>query len=169
MPYTIKELGNIIGRKPAMIYNYFNEDEETKSFYYSHRVKGSNGGYLYDDEVLERLKIKLGVSNGEVVDDIIKEDEETPLPSRPIQSKTDEELESVKAELEDIKVKYADAKETILKLETELKEMRENNGNLLWLLTQEKLEKQKLLPPPRKTIGEKIKALFTRKDTHESV
>lgn len=169
MPYTIKELGNIIGRKPAMIYNYFNEDEETKSFYYSHRIKGSNGGYLYDDEVLERLKIKLGVSNGEVVDDIIKEDEETPLPSRPIPSKTNEELESMKAELEDIKVKYADAKETILKLETELKEMRENNGNLLWLLTQEKLEKQKLLPLPRKTIGEKIKALFTRKDTHQSV
>ena len=109
------------------------------------------------------------MSNGEVVDDIIKEDEETPLPSRPIPSKTNEELESVKAELEDIKVKYADAKETILKLETELKEMRENNGNLLWLLTQEKLEKQKLLPPPRKTIGEKIKALFTRKDTHQSV
>jgi len=166
MGYTVKELGNIIGRKPAMIYNYFNED---RSFFYSHREMGSNGGYVYDDEVLERLKIKVGVSNGEVVDDIIKEDEKTPLPSRPIPSKTNEELESVKAELEDIKVKYADAKETILKLETELKEMRENNGNLLWLLTQEKLEKQKLLPPPRKTIGEKIKALFTRKDTHQSV
>lgn len=169
MPYTIKELGNLISRKPAMIYNYFNEDEESKVFYYSHRVKGSNGGYLYDDEVLERLKIKLGVSNGVVGGEIKKEDEENPNITRPLPSKANEELESVKAELEDIKTKYADAQQTIVKLETELKEMRENNGNLLWLLTQEKLEKQKLLPPPRKTIGEKIKALFTRKDTHESV
>ena len=158
MGYTVKELGNIIGRKPAMIYNYFNED---RSFFYSHREMGSNGGYVYDDEVLERLKIKVGVSNGEAGGEIKKEDEENPNITRPIPSKTNEELESVKAELEDIKVKYADAKETILKLETELKEMRENNGNfLLWLLTQEKLEKQKLLPPPRKTIGERIRGLF---------
>lgn len=157
MGYTVKELGNIIGRKPAMIYNYFNED---RSFFYSHREMGSNGGYVYDDEVLERLKIKVGVSNGEAGGEIKKEDEENPNITRPIPPKADEELESVKAELEDVKTKYADAQQTIVKLETELKEMRENNGNLLWLLTQEKLEKQKLLPPPRKTIGERIRGLF---------
>lgn len=157
MGYTVKELGNIIGRKPAMIYNYFNED---RSFFYSHREMGSNGGYVYDDEVLERLKIKVGVSNGEAGGEIKKEDEENPNITRPLPPKADEELESVKAELEDVKTKYADAQQTIVKLETELKEMRENNGNLLWLLTQEKLEKQKLLPPPRKTIGERIRGLF---------
>lgn len=160
MAYTIKELGEIIGRKPAMIYNYFNEDEEAKTFYYSHRVKGSNGGFLYDDEVLERLKIKVGVSNGVAGGEIKKEDEENPNITRPLPLKANEELESVKAELEDVKTKYADAQQTIAKLETELKEMRENNGNLLWLLTQEKLEKQKLLPQPRKTIGERIRGLF---------
>ena len=160
MTYTIKELGEIIGRKPAMIYNYFNEDEEAKTFYYSHRIKGSNGGFLYDDEVLERLKIKVGVSNGVAGGEIKKEDEEVPNITRPLPPKADEELERVKAELEDVKTKYADAQQTIVKLETELKEMRENNGNLLWLLTQEKLEKQKLLPQPRKTIGERIKGLF---------
>jgi len=160
MAYTIKELGEIIGRKPAMIYNYFNEDEEAKTFYYSHRIKGSNGGFLYDDEVLERLKIKVGVSNGVAGGEIKKEDEEVLNITRPLPPKADEELERVKAELEDVKTRYADAKQTIEKLETELKEMRENNGNLLWLLTQEKLEKQKLLPQPRKTIGERIRGLF---------
>lgn len=160
MGYTIKEISKIIGRKPAMIYNYFNENEESKSFYYSHREMGANGGYIYDDEALERLKIKVGVSNGVAGGEIKKEDEENPNITRPIQLKANEELESVKAELEDVKTKYADAQQTILKLETELKEMRENNGNLLWLLTQEKLEKQKLLPPPRKTIGERIRGLF---------
>ena len=160
MAYTIKELGEIIERKPAMIYNYFNEDEEAKAFYYSHREKGKRGGFVYDDEVLERLKIKVGVSNGVAGGEIKKEDEENPNITRPLPPKADEELESVKAELEDIKTKYADAQQTIVKLETELKEMRENNGNLLWLLTQEKLEKQKLLPQPRKTIGERIRGLF---------
>ena len=160
MGYTIKEISKIIGRKPAMIYNYFNENEESKSFYYSHREMGANGGYIYDDEALERLKLKVGMSNGVAGGEIKKEDEENPNITRPLPPKADEELESVKAELEDVKTKYADAQQTIVKLETELKEMRENNGNLLWLLTQEKLEKQKLLPPPRKTIGERIRGLF---------
>jgi len=160
MGYTIKEISKIIGRKPAMIYNYFNENEESKSFYYSHREMGANGGYIYDDEALERLKIKVGVLNGVAGGEIKKEDEENPNITRPLPLKANEELESVKAELEDVKTKYADAQQTIVKLETELKEMRENNGNLLWLLTQEKLEKQKLLPQPRKTIGERIRGLF---------
>ena len=86
--------------------------------------------------------------------EIKKEDGEVPNITRPLPLKADEELERVKAELEDVKTRYADAKQTIEKLETELKEMRENNGNLLWLLTQVKLEKQKLLTQPRKTIGE---------------
>lgn len=165
MGYTIKEMGKIIGRKPAMIYNYFNENEETKSFYYSHREMGANGGYIYDDEALERLKIKVGVSNG-VAGGISQNEDGENLKHSPAHSvRADEELEKAKAELEDIKGKYAELQAEFEKVEAERKELLEQNGNLLLLLSQEKAEKQKLLPPPHKSIGERIRSIFHRPPT----
>lgn len=160
MGYTIKEISKIIGRKPAMIYNYFNENEESKSFYYSHREMGANGGYIYDDEALERLKIKVGVSNG-VGGSILKNEEQiitepTPPPSM--------ELEKAKADLESIQRKYEELEAKLKEVEAERKQLLEQNGNLLLLLSQEKAEKQRLLPAPRKTIREKIRSLFKKEE-----
>lgn len=158
MGYTVKELGNIIGRKPAMIYNYFNED---RSFFYSHREMGSNGGYVYDDEVLERLKIKVGVSNG-VVGSITEKEEPNIMELTPPHSvRANEAREN---ELNDLKIKYDELKETYEKVESERQELLKQNGNLLLLLSQEKAEKQMLLPAPRKSIREKIRSLFKKEE-----
>ena len=161
MAYTIKELGEIIGRKPAMIYNYFNEDEEAKAFYYSHRKKGKRGGFVYDDEVLERLKIKVGVSNG-VVGSITEKEEPnlTELTPPPIVRAN----EATENELNNLKIKYDELKTAFEKVESERQELLKQNGNLLLLLSQEKAEKQMLLPAPRKSIREKIRSLFKKEE-----
>ena len=148
MGYTIKEIGKIIGRKPAMIYNYFNENEETKSFYYSHREMEANGGYIYDDEALERLKIKVGVSNG-VAGGISQNEDGENLKHSPAHSvRADEELEKAKAELEVIKGKYADLQAEFEKVEAERKELLEQNGNLLLLLSQLQEKNKNYFPRP---------------------
>ena len=161
MAYTIKELGEIIGRKPAMIYNYFNEDEEAKAFYYSHREKGKRGGFVYDDEVLERLKIKVGMSNGVVGSIIEKEEPNLTELTPPHSVRANEATEN---ELNNLKIKYDELKEAYEKVESERQELLKQNGNLLLLLSQEKAEKQMLLPAPRKSIREKIRSLFKKEE-----
>ena len=163
MGYTVRELGEIIGRKPAMIYNYFNEDRD---FFYSHRQMGSNG-YIYDDEVLERLKLRIGVSNGVVEGNSKSKDEESPQPTSPVDVRENNEaFEAVKAELQELKNKYEELQARMEQVEAERKQLLEQNGHLLLLLSQEKAEKQLLLPPPRKTIGERIRSLFHRPPTN---
>lgn len=157
MAYTIKELGEIIERKPAMIYNYFNEDEETKAFYYSHRKKGKRGVFKYDEEVLERLKIKVGVSNG-VGEGISQNEDENSLQHSPAPSVREDG--AIRAELEDIKGRYAELEAKLKEVEAERKQLLEQNGHLLLLLSQERALTQKYLPQPRKTIGERIRDLF---------
>lgn len=124
MGYTVKELGNIIGRKPAMIYNYFNED---RSFFYSHREMGSNGGYVYDDEVLERLKIKVGVSNGVGQDEKETEQQIITKLTPSLEVRANEELERVRAELETIQKKYEELEARLKEVDTERKQLLEQN------------------------------------------
>lgn len=159
MGYTVKELGKIIGRKPAMIYNYIKED---RSFFYSHREMGTNGSYLYDDEVLERLKIKVGVSNGVAGEIIEKENEISPQHTPAPSTESEEAIKKLISELEEVKSKYEEIKLKLEQVEAERKQLLEQNGNLLLLLSQEKAEKQKLLPPPHRSIGERIRGFFHR-------
>ena len=176
MGYSIKELGNIIGRKPAMIYNYFNENEETKAFYYSHREMGANGAYVYDDEALERLKLKIGVSNVVGEGDLKNADGDSPQHSP---APSNQEVEALKLELEVLKGKYEAlqsdferAKGQIATLEREKSLVEANferaERERVMLLEQNGialLSLSKMLPSPRKTIGERIKDFFHRAPT----
>ena len=179
MGYTIKQISNIIGRKPAMIYNYFNESEESKAFYYSHREMGDNGSYIYDDEALERLKLKVGVSNVVGEGDLKNADGDSPQHSP---APSNQEVEALKAELEDLKGKYEAlqsdferAKGQIATLEREKSLVEANfekaERERVMLLEQNGmalLSLSKMLPPPSKTsktIGERIKGFFHRAPT----
>ena len=158
--YTMKELCEIIDRKPSMVYNYIKED---KQFYEQHRKKDNKKGFLYDEEVLTRLKEKIGVSNGVGWGNSKNEDGNNPQYTAPSSQPQEEEANiKLKKELEKLKAECAELQARCEKLEAENKDLREQNGNILWLLTQEKLEKQKLLPQPRKSIVGRIKELFSR-------
>ena len=65
------------------------------------------------------------------------------------------EIDALKAEIDALKGQLE-------KAEGERAELIKQNGNLLLLLNQEKAEKQLLLPPSKKSIGERIKAIFRK-------
>lgn len=176
--YTIKELTKEVNRTAATIYSFIRSSEETQQFFYKHRKENTKGGYIYDEEALNCLKNRFGVASVEGIGDNFSDDAKSPLPTPPVNDdelrQMSEEKERLSAELEDLKGKYEALQADFEKVEGERVELLRQNGlktdeisHLLLLLSQEKAEKQALLPQPRRTIGDKIKALFTRKDTHE--
>lgn len=165
--YTIKELQKEIDRTAATIYNFIRSSEETKAFFNQHRRENSKGGYIYDEEVLKLLKNKYLVANDQHKQDLETESGENPQTQPPApQEKGDnsQEMAELAAELEELLEKYAALKADFDKIEAEKDELLRQNGNLLLLLSQEKAEKQALLPPPRKSIGERLKSIFHKSD-----
>lgn len=81
------------------------------------------------------------------------------------------EIDKLTAEVDKLKKKNKRLKATVKELENLLEnseaeraELIKQNGIALLALSQEKQEKRLLLPEPRKTLGEKVKGLFSRKD-----
>lgn len=70
---------------------------------------------------------------------------------------TQEDKNALQAKIEALEAKLAEA-------EAERKELISQNSHLLLLLSQEKQEKQLLLPAPKKSIRERIKGLFHKQD-----
>ena len=134
--YRMKDLAKILDRTQARIYDYFKEDKE---FYYSenHRIKDNKKGFIYDEEVLERLKNKLLIENGVGIEENKKE-----ASNIPNISPRDEETKAIKEELEEMRNKYEELKARYEEVEAERKQLLEQNSNILLLLSQEKAEKQ---------------------------
>lgn len=163
--YTIKELEEIVGRTSATLYAYMRSDAETKDFFANHRQERTKGGYLYDDDVLLRLKNRFSVEDSVGQGDYEAENPENPQ-TKPLYQY---EIEALTAELEDLKGKYNALQADFARVDGERAELLKQNGlqteqmnHLLLLLSLEKQEKQALLPQPRKTIGERIRNLFKR-------
>ena len=163
--YTIKELEEIVGRTPATLYAYMRSDAETKDFFANHRQERRKGAYLYDDDALQRLKIRFCVEDRVGIGSLKTENPEIPQTMPQYQP----ENEALTAELEDLKGKYEALQADFARVEGERAELLKQNGvlteqmnHLLLLLSMEKQEKQALLPQPRKTIGERIRNFFKR-------
>lgn len=162
--YTLKEITKIVDRSQQTIYALIRTDRDYFDF---HRQTSTKGGYKYDEEAVERIKNHFGVSNVVGEGDFEGENDEIPNDSGPLPQENDnlsQEIASLSAELEEMKGKYAALQADFDKVEAEKAELLRQNGNLLLLLSQEKAEKQALLPTPRKSIGERLKSLF-HKDT----
>lgn len=163
MGHTMSELSEIIDRKPAMIYNYFNESEESKSFYYSHRQARKKGGYVYDDEVLERLKKRVGVEGDVPTQKTVSEDEKIPKDTAPrADDSTNYIKEALENKISELQEKCAKYETEIARLNSENQELIRQNSNILLLLSQEKQEKQALLPAPKISIAKRIRSLFNK-------
>lgn len=165
--YTIKELTKEVNRTAATIYNYMRSDEETKRFFVEHRRENTKGGYVYDEKVLERLKNKYLIEGGAGTQKNFSADSENPISTAPHGeeiTRLSAEIERLTAELEETSGKCAALQSDLEKADAERAELLRQNGNLLLLLSQEKAEKQALLPPPRRSIGERIKNLFKKNE-----
>ena len=142
----------------------FKSNSELKELAKEHK-KVENRNVFYDEVIYEwfcrryEKKTKSLMENSVVGSNSENENQNIPLDTPPSSLPQEEEI---KQELERLKEKYAELQAELEKVEAERKQLLEQNGNLLLLLSQEKAEKQKLLPIPRKTIGERIRALFRK-------
>ena len=68
-----------------------------------------------------------------------------------------EQIAALQAEIADLKQQLADK-------EAERKELLQQNGALILTIQQQQQERMLLLPAPRKTLGEKIRGIFGRKE-----
>lgn len=162
MYYTVKDLQKVSNTSLQSINKLFKSNSELRELVKEHK-KVENRNVFYDEVIYEwfcrryEKKIETLMENSEAGDNFENENQNIPLDTPPSCLPQEEET---KQELERLKEKYAELQAEFEKVEAERKELLEQNGNLLLLLSQEKAEKQKLLPPPRKTIGERIRAFF---------
>ena len=70
------------------------------------------------------------------------------------------ELEASKAEIDALKAEIAALRKQLEEKEAERLELLRQHGALILTLQQEKHEKMLLLPPPKKSLGEKVKSIF---------
>lgn len=164
MRYTTKDLLEVSKTSLQSINKLFKSNSELKELAKEHK-KVENRNVFYDEVIYEwfcrryEKKTKSLMENGVAGGNFENENQNIPLDTPPSSLPQEEET---KTELEILKEENARLKEELEKVEAERKQLLEQNGNLLLLLSQEKAEKQKLLPPPRKTIGERIKNIFRR-------
>ena len=74
------------------------------------------------------------------------------------------EVDKLKRKNKRLKATVKELKDLLANSEAERAELIKQNSIALLALSQEKQEKRLLLPEPRKTLGEKVKGLFSRKD-----
>ena len=170
--YSIKDLCEAVNRTPATLYAFMRSSDEEKRFFAEHRQVRTKGGYVYDEAALSRLKQQYQlVEDGVGIGDNLNAEEAIPIetPSSEEANALREEVARLTAEVEALKGENAALKRDFTKAEGERVELlarearrNEDFNHLLMLFAQEKAEKQALLPPPRKTIGERIKGLFKR-------
>ena len=151
--HSIKEIGEIINRKPAMIYNYIKED---KAFFYSHRKAKDKGGYIYDDEALNRLIKRVSVENEVGQGKNENQEKESPDTNAPTIVELESKIEALNKQIETLNTQYENAQNEIARLQLENQELIKQNGVVLLMLKQEQDEKIKLLESPHKNIIQRI-------------
>ena len=172
MEYSMKQLQEITGKPPQTINRLMRTNEGLIALLPAHREKKSNNKVFYDDAILEWLKEyfdleKLPLTeNGVAPSKNIVENEEIPN-TTPRPSENEALIDELKRQVDELEEQLAAKNKEILNLEKELSDKEAERlhfitltSQLTALLAAEKQEKQKLLPAPRQTLGERIKSLF---------
>ena len=138
------------------------ENEEFRELVETNRQKHGNS-YHYPETVLEWLTAYYLVSAGSTAE---KKDTSSTASTRPF--KPAEAVDREKPLLDRISALEGQIEALEAKLdekEQERKALFVQNNQLLYLLAQEKQEKQALLPVPKKSLFERIKDVFSKKDS----
>lgn len=160
--YDVKTLCQLSNISQQTFYRLIRENNEFRTLVESNRQK-KGSGYKYDSAVLEWLysfyDISPDATTGEAPLENALEGAESPSNSL----EAEQRINSLLEEIEGLKGQIDALTADLEKKEAERQMLFQQNAQLILLLGQEKQEKQALLPPPRKPIGERIKAFFSRK------
>ena len=175
MAYSMKQLQAITGKPPQTINRLMRRNESLIALLPEHRIQQSNKQVFYDDVILDWLKEYFQLDKKEVVEDgeegAITEDKPPEVPKHsPPASTNDALIDELRRQVDDLEEQIERKDKVIADLEQQLKDKEaerlhfvSQNGQLMALLVAEKQEKQRLLPPPKATFGEKVRGLFGRK------
>ena len=163
-PYKIQDLSQLSKISNPTIYKIFKKNQDFIADN-SKKVKGKTKPMtLYSQAVLDLLLSQYGQGNDGTIVNGSAGGTTTELPSEP--QKREEtppeaaEAAEDKSTITALQTKIEALEAQIEALEAERRELVKQNGNILLLLSQEKAEKALLLPAPKKSFGERIKALF---------
>lgn len=145
---SVKQLCEKANISQQTFYRLIRDSKEFSALVEQNRQRKSNG-YRYDTPVLEWLLAYYE-----------RENAASEPPEKEPDTSIEAERDALRVELEALQARF-DA------VEAERKELLAQNGQLLLLLSQEKQEKQALLPPPRIPLVERVKALFHQQQKKE--
>ena len=167
--YNIKTLCEKANISQQTFYRLMREHEDFRDLVEKNKEKKGNG-FRYSEAVLDWIRDYRGLEPEQqpTAAEAEKPSEAPEKPSEPIlNSEREKELLSRIAALEaQINRLTADLDNK----EQERKALFMQNANLLMLLTQEKAEKQALLPapkPPKQSLGQRLKSMFGNKSNQE--
>lgn len=177
MRYTIKEMCDTCHITSRTFYRATNQNADFRKMVEETKIETPKGS-TYGESVLDWLKKKYLPD---------AEEQETPtMPVEPPSSPTEpsdgvecinspsetrsaleREIDGFTAKVEKLELENAFLREQVAALKEDKKVLNEQFSNTLLLFTQEKQEKQLLLPAPKKPLGEKVKNwLKTKGLTH---
>lgn len=181
-PYTVNDLLSIFKISKTTFYSQVKKNQD---FFAANSIKVRDEGkksksyFKYNQSVFDFFASQYGKGKNETESEALgntapQEDASTPIlekngqedalsakaPETPTEAPEGESqykdtINALQAKIDALEAKLEAA-------EAERRELVAQNGNLLLLLSQEKQEKQLLLPAPKKTIGERIKSLFRK-------
>lgn len=175
MAYSMKQLQSITGKPPQTINRLMRKNDSLIALLPEHRVKQSNGQVFYDEAILDWLKSYFQLENGPAVEDVVgggdtENAAEVSPKDSPSPSSNEALIDELRRQVDELEEQIERKDKVIADLEAQLKDKEAErlhfitqNGQLTALLLTEKQEKQRLLPPPKQPLGERIRGFFSRK------
>lgn len=169
-PYDIQDLSKLSKVSKATVYNFIKKNQDfikensTKIKTDSTKTKPKT---MYSQGVLDLLLAQYGQGNDDTIVSAsdggsLHQPSSLPQNIKKTPPEAPEAIEECKTTINALQTKIEALEAQIEALGEERRELIKQNGNLLLLLSQEKQEKALLLPAPKKTIGERLKGLFSK-------
>lgn len=174
MAYSMKQLQTITGKPPQTIHRLMRDNESLIALLPEHRIKQTNGQVFYDEVILVWLKEYFQLENRPTVENGVGGEEienaAAEIPKHiPAPSSNEALIDEMRRQIEELEEQVENKDKTIADLEKQLQDKEAErlhfvtlNSQLTALLMAEKQEKQRLLPPPKQSLGERIRNIFSR-------
>lgn len=162
--YTINQLSTICKVSSQSIYKLLAKNQPTVKQFSTKQGRK----ILYGQEVLDLLLAHYNPQQVEGQDEAPKADTPANAPNKPVEaSSLQVEDDPTQSEIDALQAKIEALEKRLAETEAEKKELLRQNGQVLLLLSQEREERIKLLPAPKKSFGERIKGLFSKNGTQK--
>lgn len=163
--YSIKELSSIVNKTPQALYQLIKQNQDLSTLLKEHSIKKGRS-IKYDEEILKWLLDYYEVSTdwGVPTDNESASEAVIPEDTAPGIERLIEENKALQGKIELLTAENDMLRSQLAEKTALWREDRDNLGQALLLLNQERETVKLLLPAPRVPFTEKLKNLFKKKD-----